>query len=313
MIPTLYKSACRMFDYMSPNENSDNYSNEIMGLYTINTIITRARATKIKPIFDALQNDICDEWMVSFVDLDTYHYDIDLNQKILSINTQGQSFDAFIMQSDVVKNKMLCTLIEGLRMVRHVEHVDHALELYNPESILKIGRYCLADTITQVISNAYQAKQMGYNGLWVSLLSGDHAFLAQEFSHFVGCDHNDETVIQNAMAHCFHLWFDDQTKRRKCDHDSLTLVDTLMDDDIVFGNQTIETTLVSCITITAGSTTSYIDEQYYEDIINNPYYVCIDDHINQAHLNQIMTDNCSMMVNGVLFSDPILATVFQSA
>ena len=309
---SVIQSARKIFDFENPQTIVDDLS--INGTLSVADVLSVAGLNHLDDIFTHLVNDIHPDWRIQLFDMCDYAYDMDVGDKILMLNTHGLSADK-ALQSKYFAPQIILALIEGLRMVRHVELLDGALEHYTPEMIIRIGRVCMADCITQTIKAAFDAKTLGYDGAWKHLMCGDYASLANKFSNvmetFLSSGMNDDMAFQQSMAVMFNGWFALEDKVFQCDHDSLNMMDDMVESDTVFGEKTLESITIACLTTVSGDTTTYLQKPHVDDIVANPYYTDVQSPINRAHIAQLMNDMQSTLVDGVQFRDAALAMRFM--
>lgn len=281
---------------------------------SVQNIITQTDANDMTSIIAALWRDIDPAWEVALCDLSDHAYDMDLDQKILSVNAKGLMADQ-VLASPYFGPQILLSVIEAARMVRHVEWLGHALERYHPESIIKIGRMCVADSVAQTIHTAWHARECGFEALWKHLLCGPHSDMAQCFDRVMercltqGIDESDAMI--EALSLTFRTWFTDEDRVRACDHDSLNVMDDLIESDVTMGVKQIDSAAVTCLTLQIGGETTYLSSDLVRDMMTNPFYGAVDDPINQTHLMQIIRDNKISEVAGIPFRDVGLAQRFM--
>ncbi|PCH99785.1 MAG: hypothetical protein COB76_04880 [Alphaproteobacteria bacterium] len=280
----------------------------------LQNIITHTGSENLTALFAALWRDIDPAWDINLCDLSGHGYDMDVDQKILSIDSKGLLPDQ-ALSSSYFAPQILLSLIEGIRMVRHVEWLDNALERYHPESIVKIGRICVADSVSQTISVAWHGRGQGCDAMWKHLLCGMHSDMAQCFDRVMerglsqGGDESD--VLTEALEMTFRTWFTDEDRVVRCDHDSLNVMDELLNDEIEIGFKHIEQASIVCLTLQVGGNVTYLCRDVLRDMMRNPFYGAIDSLINQTHLMQIIRDTKINEVAGIPFRDIDLASRFM--
>jgi hypothetical protein len=278
-------------------------------------IVTLADMDSLTPVISALTCDIDPAWDVALCDIQNYGYDIDVDQKIVSLDSKGLGAHA-ALSSPYFKAQIFLSLLEGLRMIRHIEWLDNDLERYHPESVIKIGRFCVADSVTQTIYGAWHARESGQDSLWKHLLCGKHSDMTQCFDRVMErclTQGNDESdAMCEALSLTFRTWFTDAERVRLCDHDSLNILDSMMEDGIKIGRKHIDHAAITCLTYYVGGQTSYLAMETVRDILINPFYGEMDDAFNKAHLTQIIRDNTINEVAGIPFQDVTLAQRFMA-
>jgi hypothetical protein len=262
---------------------------------------------------DDMISDISNGWVVAYDDLNTVGYDIDVNEKTLTLNHFGMGFDS-VMSSHYFRPQMQLSIIEATRMIRHIEWLDGALGDYHPESIIQIGRICVADALAHQILSTSTNDDNG-DAPWKHLLCGDISDIAMAFENGLesyltrNMDYN--IALKKSMAMAFNTWFSNQDRLKACDHDTLDLIDEMSDNQDFNDGQKLQTNDIVCLTSMRGTQSTYIDKTLCDDVIHNPYYKAIDDPINQSHFMQIIHDMHATRVGALVFQDSDLAARFS--
>ncbi len=268
---------------------------------------------ELSDYYQILLGDIHDEWTIEYDDLNNGSYDLDINQKIITVHNFGLKTH-HLMASPYFKPQVMLALVESLRMVRHVEWLDGVLNRYHPEIILLIGRLCVADAMAHKIHYAWDTKLEGDESLWRFLLCGADSDTALAYSKTLekclttGVD--EDVACKKSMAAALNMWFVNDQRLKDCDHDTLNVIDDMISEGTSFANQSIKANAVTCMTLMGGDTTTYLDQFLIHDIIKNPYYRAVDDAINQSHLMQCIADMNKVYVGGLVFQDASLAARF---
>ena len=82
----LYQSARQFFDY--GRERIGNVA-LVDDAFDMPTICDMASLPQLNDIFAYLATDLSDGWRIQFKDMDSYAYDMDVDHKILSVNSHG--------------------------------------------------------------------------------------------------------------------------------------------------------------------------------------------------------------------------------
>jgi hypothetical protein len=263
--------------------------------------------------YSEFQADIVGHWAIDFCDLNNASYDLDIENARIIIHNFGLSAQ-HLLSSKYFRPQVALAMAEAYRMVRHVEWLDGMLTRYNPETIILIGRICVADTVTQTIKFAFDAKTNKDDVLWKHILCGENADMAMAFINGLekfltaGMDYN--VAEKKACAVAFNTWFACSTRMDLCDHDTLTLMDDMIENNEIFDLKKMEKNAVTCLTLMPGCQTSYIDTHLQNDILKNPYYIAMNNTANQTHLAQITRDINTVNVAGIVFRDHALAQRF---
>lgn len=268
---------------------------------------------KTSCLYDVLLNDLGNEWRVEFDDLNGVGYDLDIERSLIILNNFGLRPDS-ALASPYFRPQIILYFAEALRMTRHVEWLDGMLERYDPQTIILIGRICVADVSVQRIKFAWEAKIEDDPSLWKYILCGDHADMALTFESalekYLESKMDEEEALRRSMAVAFNQWFSNNQRVNECDHDTLDLIDGMISEKARFEGKRLEKNAVTCLTFIPGDDQSYIDRYLQEDILKNPYYSIINDALNHAHFSQIITDINTIRIGGLVFSDPELAARF---
>jgi len=253
------------------------------------------------------------DWTIEYDDLNDRSYDVDMDDQTITIHNFGLS-DARLMESQYFRVQADLALIEAQSIATRLKWLGASLHDYHPEMIMILGRIMMADAQVQKIAYAYHEKCEGRDRMWKHLLCSDVMDLAkiydQSLSYFQNNQQDDEVIIRHAMASVFHSWFLDHQRIETCDYDTLSFMDDMLDDDVVFGSQKPTLNDVTCLTPNMQDERSYLDRELQKDILKNPFYHDVKNDIHKTYLTQIITDNGKMFVNGIGFSDFGLAQRF---
>lgn len=263
--------------------------------------------------YQSLINDLGKDWRVDFDDLNDVSYDLDIDNAIIVLHNHGLRPDQ-ALSSPYFRPQILLALAEATRMARHVEWLDGMIARYHPQTIILLGRICVADTTTQKIKFAWDAKQDNDGSLWKHILCGESSDMALAFESslekYMTAGLDQAEAIKKSMAVAFNRWFTSPNRMTDCDHDTLNLIDGMITDNIIFNDKTLEKNAMICMTLMPAGESSYIDLYLQNDILKNPYYATIADPFNETHFSQILNDMNKVNVSGLVFSDPHLAARF---
>jgi len=273
--------------------------------------------TDYTDFYEPLCADIDPLWDITYADLDdNIPYNIDIENRVISVQSYGLSFHA-LMASPYFKPQAQLALVEGLRMARHMEWLDGDIQNYSPEDILLIGRACVADVTAHKINYAWMEKIENDNpNPWKHILCSDAVDVAQAYElmteRLQSQGFDDDAIIEKSMATAFNQWFTSQDRIRLCDHDTLNMMDDMIDDNTQFLSTPLHDNILSCITHQTGTTEPYVDHTFITDVMHNPYYRIMTDAVNQTHLNHIKRDINTFYAAGLTFQDATLAQRFVS-
>ncbi len=268
--------------------------------------------------FQSLVADLRDVWDVVYDDLDHMPYDMDWNNRRIILNNYGLRPES-ALQSYYFKPQIELAYAESLRMARSVEILIDCLADFHPETILLIGRICVADACIHKILYAWQERLNQNPTPWKHILCGEDSDVALAFINGLekllasGC--SEKIATQKAMAIAFNTWFACADKKRNCDHDTLNLIDDMVPrrTDMALSRLSLEAKTLSSLTFITGEKISYLDGPHQKDILKNRYYAQCDDVINQTHLTQILNDMDTITVGQIAFRDIDLAKRFLIA
>jgi hypothetical protein len=255
---------------------------------------------------------ILKDWMIEYRDLNDLPYDLDTDRRLIIVHNFGLS-ESQLNQSLYFQSQVDLAKIEAIRMARHVERLNGTIEQYQPEQVLLAGRICVADCQVQKIIHAYNMKLDGQSLLWKYLLCSDISDMVLVFDKTfekLSLTHDDQDASDQATTAAFNLWFSNNDRVHQCDHNTLSLLDDMMDDGVTFGTKNISKNVLACLTSSSDDQTSYLDRFLQQDILNNPYYRDTKDEYDSIHLMQIISDNKTYRVGDVAFSDQNLAARF---
>ena len=259
--------------------------------------------------YDALLCDLSEEWDIEFQDLNDQSYDLNMDDQKIAIHNFGLSEDR-LLTSPYFRPQILLAIAESLRMARHVEWLDGVFNRYHPETILLMGRICVADTMVHKIDYAWQMKKQGDDSLWKYTLCSDIADMAQSYIRVLETCFTNELSRKKAMETALNMWFSCESRIQNCDHDTLNMVDDMIAEGEMFDNQSLQANAVTCLTLMNGQNTTYLSRHLVQDILKTPYYRGVNDVINQTHLMQTIADMNKFHVNGLVFHDADLASRF---
>jgi len=260
-------------------------------------------------LIDDLQND----WTVELKDLNNAPFEIDTDSNTIFIHSYGLHHNR-LMQSDYFRPQFLLNMVEALRMAKQTESLEDIIHRYQPNQIMLLARVCAADAITQKISFAWDAKLEDDNSLWKYLLCSDISDVALAFAtsleKLLTTGHDIDNAYQKSMVAGFNQWFASQDRQKQCDYDTLNMMDDMIADNVIFRTQSLDKNIILFVSSLIGEQKTYLDDDFIEDVLNNPYYASCHDEINQIHFMQIINEMNKINVGGLVFQDPNLAARF---
>ncbi len=245
-------------------------------------------------------------WNITFDNLDSGDYLIDVEKKLLIFDNNSLDF-ATLERSRYFKNDILVNMIKALRDIWQENRHGGFDEIYSPEHILLMERIRAADLDVVSILIAWELRSEDHSEIWRHIMASENGDMAIAFSGYL--ERNPSSLFNGqALRHCFKQWFRCSKRLDACDHDILEyLDDILLSSDITnpFGNKKpskINIEIMSCLP----DKTAYL-QGYGTEILNNPIYSSVDNEINQTHLFHIMYDLEAVIVENVPFRDAELA------
>jgi len=244
-------------------------------------------------------------WTVQFSDLGGSGFMLDASKRALILDHFGFMAGA-IGRSSYFRNAMFLSFVRGLRALWQVQKdPQDSFPMYRPDSILMKKRVEEADSVAVSILIAWELRGEGHADVWRNLLGSDDGDMAMVFTRAMEKDPGG-FYDGSILARTFCQWYADPV--RVATRDSLTL--QAMDGYLrqgkgQFGDAPLTEKMVDALSILPGGR-SYL-QGMGETIIRDPFFVCMNDEINESHLFQIVYDSRVVMVGGVPFRDQRLA------
>ena len=251
-------------------------------------------------------------WSIQLDDLSQAGYAIDEDSRRILLDHFGFTAHA-LGRSSYFRNALFVHFIKALRQVWH-ERQDHNFDLsHRADCILLLERARAADCETVAILCGWELRGAGYADLWRSILGSDEGDMAMIFTRAIEKDpagFYDGSVLTRT----FCQWYGDKDRVDACDHATLERLDEMVteaDGAEAFGSNPMRRTDVEKLSRLPGGRT-YLAGMG-ANICTDPYFVALDDPINEAHLFQIVYDSKVVMVGGVPFRDRKLARMIFPA
>lgn len=263
----------------------------------LNQFCTDARKSET---FQMLADDIADlEWGMEFEEIGNKGHCLDFGRKIITLDSCG------LQPSSILESKYFCNLVFlcFLRATRDIWQEMRWPDLTRhlcPDSIMLIERLKSADVDVVSALMAWEMKEAGDDSLWRHIISSDDADITKPFSAPAAQKHS-------SAALSFHRWFESSDRVRWVDHETLEYMDTLLfsNERNPFGKNRLtprDVARVGCFP----DKKSYLSETG-RAILEDPFYVGMQDPVNQAHFYHIVKDIQCITVQGVQFQDRRLA------
>jgi len=245
-------------------------------------------------------------WSVELDDLAQAGYAIDDQSRRIILDHFGYTANA-LGRSSYFRNALFVHFIKALREVWHERHGHNFDETHRADCILLLERARAADCQTVAILCGWELRGAGYADLWRSILGSDEGDMAMIFTRAIEKDpagFYDGSVLTRT----FCQWYGDEGRVASCDHVTLERLDeivTLADGAEAFGSKPVRGHDIEKLSaLPAGR--PYLSGMG-PNICTDPYFVALDDPINESHLFQIVYDSKVVMVSGVPFRDRKLA------
>lgn len=245
-------------------------------------------------------------WSIRIDDLAQAGYAIDEDSHCILLDHFGFTANA-LGRSSYFRNALFVNFIKALREVWH-ERNDHVFDAtHRPDAILLLERARAADCETISILCGWELRGAGYADLWRSILGSDEGDMAMIFTRAI---EKDPTGFYDGsvLTRTFCQWYGDADRVASCDHATLERLDELVvqaEGGEVFGQLPVRASDIEKLSRLPGSR-AYLTGMG-PNICADPYFVSLDDPINESHLFQIVYDSKVVMIEGVPFRDRKLA------
>ncbi|MGH1397766.1 MAG: DUF6782 family putative metallopeptidase [Alphaproteobacteria bacterium] len=245
-------------------------------------------------------------WRLGLEELNGPDFQIDTSEFLIILDNQGFT-EKSLAGSLYFRNAMLMSLIRALRDVWQESRYGDSAQDHPPESMLALERVRAADLDVLTILIAWELRCEGEPELWRYMLACDHSDMAMRFSGYLERD-PAANFTREALAAAFTQWFMNQKRVDACDHETLNMMDDLVEeceDENPFGRERLETIDIerlSCLP----DRSAYLQGKG-RTILSDPLYAGMDDEINQAHLMHIIYDLQVTYAGNVPFQNAALA------
>ncbi len=245
-------------------------------------------------------------WTIRLEDLAQDGYAIDEAERNLVLDHFGFTADA-LGRSSYFRNALFVNFIRALRQIWH-EREGHAFDkTHRPEAVLMLERARTADCETIAILVGWELRGAGYTDLWRSILGSEEGDMAMIFTRAIEKDpagFYDGSVLTRT----FCQWYGDAARVASQDHAALERMDAMMQEAQgaeVFGKSAQLPMHIEEMSILPGGRAYLMGMG--ANICADPYFVSMNDPINESHLFQIVYDSKVVMAEGVPFRDRRLA------
>ena len=245
-------------------------------------------------------------WTIRLDDLSHGGYAIDDKSHTILIDHYGFTAAA-LGRSAYFRNALLVSFVKALRQLWH-ERSGHVFESdYRPDAVLMLERARSADCETMAILVGWELRGAGHTDIWRSILGSEEGDMAMIFTRAIEKDpagFYDGSVLTRT----FCQWYGDEGRVAAADHATLERMDEMLEaaeGAQLFGKSPMKAEMIEKIsTLPCGR--PYLKGMGM-NICTDPYFVALNDPINESHLFQIVYDSKVVMVEGVPFRDRRLA------
>ncbi len=248
-------------------------------------------------------------WFVAFEDLRNSDYCIDVEERLLIIDSNILNF-AVSGRSSYFRNTIVLTMIKALRDIWQENRHGGFDELYSPEYIILMERIRAADLDVVAILVAWELSCKEYPKIWNHVMGSDINDMAMVFLRHL--ERVPPSLSNNngngAIVASFKQWFNCARRVDICDHEILEYMDDILvstSSENAFGRKRpskMSVEILSCLP----NKTAYL-QGLGSEILSNPVYSSINNEINQTHLLHIIDDLEVVTIENVAFRDKELA------
>lgn len=245
-------------------------------------------------------------WTIRLEDLSQDGYAVDEEARAVILDHFGFTAGA-LGRSSYFRNSLFVNFIKALRELWHERSGNSYDKTHRPEAILMLERARAADCETIAILVGWELRGAGYTDLWRSILGSEEGDMAMIFTRAIEKDpagFYDGSVLTRT----FCQWYGDNTRVAAQDHVVLERLDAAIQEaqgTEVFGKSSQLPANVEKLSALPGGR-AYLSGMG-TNICSDPYFVSMDDPINESHLFQIVYDSKVVLVEGVPFRDRRLA------
>ncbi|MCB1538317.1 MAG: hypothetical protein H6865_03110 [Rhodospirillales bacterium] len=250
----------------------------------------------------ALIADLGDGWMLAGADLDGREWDIDTEDRVITVDTAGLTPCA-LARSKHFQNLLILRTLGALRAAWQAERGEDALFMHRIDLWPLLGRIVAADTAVMTLRMVHEIRDAGFDAAWRHVLGDDHGDMAAEYVRTFDAAPDDDAP---ALGRAFLHWFKKPARLRASDFEILALMDENLANLTHDGRGTLGEGAIRCLTIDPLSGGSYLGPVAGE-IAGNPAWRSIADPVAEAHFAQIMDEIGTTRVGHVALRDSRLA------
>lgn len=242
-------------------------------------------------------------WSCRLDDLGGAGHRADAQDKILHIDHFGFKTSA-ISRSAHYRNIIALNLVKGLRRIWHSERAADGVSELRPDAALMLSRALAADCETIAVLVAWEWRGAGHVEPWRVLLGAEEGDMAMIFTRALEKDPSG-FYDGSVLARVFCQWYADTARIGACDAASLAALDEGLKLQKAGGRAALAPRHVEAVSAVSGGA-AYLAGMGGA-ICSDPYFLSMDDAINEAHLFQIIHDCTAHIAGGVAFRDASLA------
>ncbi len=261
----------------------------------------------LSPTAEKILEDCMDQgWFLALENLEGPDFHLDVPEKTIVLDHNGLSVSA-LAQSEYFRHMVLVSCIRALRDVWHEKRHGAFEDLYALEDVLVLERVRASDLDIMTVLIAWELREEGFCGLWRSLISGEDGDLAMCFYATLEGSDGSPVAVKKALSAIFQEWFEDESRIRLCDHESLNYFDAFVCGSLDRSPAGKKVSAIGIETLSClPDKTAYLRGMGPE-ILRHPKYAGLNDPINQSHFLQILHDISAVWVHDVPFRDLALA------
>jgi hypothetical protein len=245
-----------------------------------------------------------DGWLLQGADLEDRPYEIDTDNRIITVNNDGLA-DVAIGRSRYFQNTLTLRSFAALRAAWQSERVDDALDMHRIDIWPLLTRIAEADIAAMTVRMVHETRHDFDDSLWHHALGEKDGDIALSYARVLPAA---PKVLGDmpALATSFLQWFERAGRVRKCDFETLAEMDAAISTLNFEGSGTLSEGAIKCLTIDPIGGQSYLGPRAAE-IAGNPAWRSITDDVAQAHFAQIIGDIGAVRVAGLAIRDKKLA------
>lgn len=247
-----------------------------------------------------------EQWAIRLENLSHSGYAIDDDGHCIILDHFGFTAHA-LGRSVYFRNALFVHFVKALRQLWHEREARAVEKKYRPDAILMLERARAADCDVMAILSGWELRGAGHTDIWRSILGSEEGDMAMIFTRAIEKDpagFYDGSVLTRT----FCQWYGDEARVAMTDHATLERMDEWLEDAqgaSVFGTDMLSRQIIEDLSRLPGGR-AYL-EGMGDNVRTDPYFVSMNDTVNESHLFQIVYDSNVVMVEGVPFRDRKLA------